>query len=95
MERHEYLLGEQARRCQKVDELLREYSDVNQKMNDLHKKIDALRLEDQLLNNQMTSIRQQIERNERKICQINRDLRSNYDPTRVNPKEVNGDFKNV
>jgi septal ring factor EnvC (AmiA/AmiB activator) len=83
MDRKEILLRDQARRCDKLDELQREYQATNDMMELVHEKIDSLQREDELLNNQMTSIRCQITLQEKKIREINKMLRDDGDPTRM------------
>jgi len=95
MDRQEYLLEEQARRCNKLEQLQYEYNATNLLMESIHKRIEELQKEDELLNDQMNNIRIQINLNERKVCKINKALRDKNPPEVFNPKDWEGDVSNI
>jgi len=95
MERNEWLLKEQARYCDKLDELQEEYNATNLLMEIVHRKIEQLQKEDELLNSQMTNLRNRIMASEKKVCQINKALRNPNDPKIVDPRDYGGDGSNV
>ena len=95
MDRQTYLLNEQERRCNKLEELQYEYNATNLLMEAVHKRIEELQKEDELLNSQMTTIRNQITLNERKIREINKALRNPNDPSLYDPRDFTGDVSNI
>ena len=95
MDRQTYLLNEQERRCNKLEELQYEYNATNLLMEAVHKRIEELQKEDELLNSQMTTIRNQVTLNERKIREINKALRNQNDPSLYDPRDFTGDVSNI
>lgn len=95
MDRQTYLLEEQSRRCNKLEELQHEYNATNLLMEAVHKRIAELQREDELLNSQMTTIRYQITLNEKRVCAINKALRNKNDPIIYDPRDFNGDRSNI
>jgi uncharacterized coiled-coil DUF342 family protein len=95
MDRQSWLLKEQNRYCDIIDQLQRDYNEMDNQMNGLHKQIESLNKEIEFLNNEMTNTRNRIVSNEKKICRINKALRDKNPPEIFNPKDYEGDVSNV
>lgn len=95
MERNEWLLKEQNRYCDIIDNLQRHYNSMDEKMNSIHKEIERLNREMEILNNEMTNTRNRIVNSEKRVCRINKALRNPNDPSIYDPRDFNGDRSNV
>ena len=83
----EYLLKDQARRLEMVEDYLKDYDKMNTVINNLKKMVAELVLEEKRVDDEMTSIRYKITVQERKVREINRMLRDRNDPRIVDPRE--------
>ena len=99
MERSEkskqWLLKDQERRLERVESLLVEYGKLNTSIGNIKVMVAGLVDEEKRVDDQMTSLRYQIDVQEKKIREINKLLRDKNDPSIVNPKEWEGDRSNV
>jgi hypothetical protein len=80
---YEWLLRDQKRRLDNVDEMFQEYSKLNYVIENIKKMVADLVLEEKRVDDQMTSLRYKITNEEKKIREINKMLRSNEDPSRM------------
>jgi predicted RNase H-like nuclease (RuvC/YqgF family) len=88
--RRKYLLKDQERRCEKVDEMFNEYNKLNCTIDNIKKMVADLVLEEKRVDDEMTSLRYKINVEERKVREINKMLRSNEDPRRMPRGERDG-----
>ena len=83
----EWLLKDQARRLEMVEEYLKEYDKMNTVINNLKKMVAELVLEEKRVDDEMTSIRYKITVQERKVREINKMLRDKNDVRIKDPRE--------
>jgi len=83
----EWLLKDQARRLEMVEDYLKEYDKMNAVINNLKKMVAELVLEEKRVDDEMTSIRYKITVQERKVREINKMLRDKNDVRIKDPRE--------
>ena len=83
----EWLLKDQARRLEMVEEYLKDYDKMNTVINNLKKMVAELVLEEKRVDDEMTSIRYKITVQERKVREINKMLRDKNDVRIKDPRE--------
>lgn len=94
-ESRQWLLKDQERRLEQIDELFKEYEKLNCTFNNIKKMIADLNDQQKVVDDQMTSVRYRMEAQEKKVREINKILRSKDDPTIKSPKDYVGDVSNV
>jgi hypothetical protein len=83
----EWLLKDQARRLEVVEDYLKDYDKMNTVINNLKKMVAELVLEEKRVDDEMTSIRYKITVQERKVREINKMLRDKNDVRIKDPRE--------
>ena len=99
MERNEkskqWLLKDQERRLEHLDEWQEEYEQMNVTYTNLIKMVEECMAEQKRVDDSMTNLRYRINGEEKKIREINKLLRDKNDPSIKSPKESIGDVSNV
>ena len=99
MERNEkskqWLLKDQERRLEHLDEWQEEYEQMNITIGNIKVMVADLVIEEKRVDDQMTNLRYRINAEEKKIREINKMLRDKNDIEIANPKDWEGDRSNV
>ena len=82
-----WLLKDQERRLNKIDELFNEYSKLNTTIGNIKIMVAELVRDEEAVDNEMTNLRYRITAQEHKVREINKMLRDKNDPSRKSPKE--------
>jgi len=85
-----WLLKDQERRLNQIDELFREYEKLNVTYNNIKVMVADLVKEEARVDENMNNVRYKITVQERKVREINKMLRSDEDPSRMPRGEGNG-----
>jgi len=85
-----WLLKDQERRLNQIDELFREYEKLNVTYNNIKVMVAQLVVDEANVDEQMNGVRYKISVQEKKVREINKMLRSNEDPTRMPRGEKDG-----
>jgi hypothetical protein len=85
--RKQYLLKDQERRLNTIDNLFREYEKLNCTYNNIKVMVAQLVIDEANVDEQMTSIRYKISIQERKVREINKMMRDKNNPTIKDPRE--------
>ena len=85
-----WLLKDQERRLNQIDELFREYEKLNCTYNNIKVMVADLVKEEARVDENMNNVRYKITVQERKVREINKMLRSDEDPSRMPRGEGNG-----
>jgi predicted nuclease with TOPRIM domain len=86
----DWLLKDQERRLNQIDELFREYEKLNVTYNNIKVMVADLVKEEARVDENMNNVRYKITVQERKVREINKMLRSNEDPRRMPRGERDG-----
>jgi regulator of replication initiation timing len=86
----EWLLHDQQRRLDNIDEMFNEYNKLNYVIGNIKKMVADLVLEEKRVDDEMTSLRYKITNEEKKVREINKMLRSKEDPTKMPRGDGNG-----
>ena len=85
--RKQYLLKDQERRLNTIDELFKEYEHLNVTINNIKVMVAQLVIDEANVDEQMTSIRYKISVQERKVREINKIMRDKNNPIIKDPRE--------
>jgi hypothetical protein len=94
-ESKQWLLKDQERRLQHLDDWQKEYEQMNVTYSNLTKMVEECMAEQKRVDDRMTNLRYKIGAEERKVREINKMLRSKNDPSLYDPRDFTGDRSNI